>query len=136
MVLLSGSHNFLLILLKYFCLTVWIDWINWFCKILNIKRLPILIEGKTNFLWKSFMATMRFFIKRFIQKGSWSSQVTHSLGAKLDMIFIIVSLKTKTCSLTLRLLSEDSLSNRLIASFIWSEFAWEKCHTVLSKGGD
>ena len=31
------------------------------------------------------------------------------------MIFRIVSLKTKTCSLTSRLLSENSQSNRLIA---------------------
>ena len=31
------------------------------------------------------------------------------------MIFIIVSLKTETCSLTSRLLSKDSQSNRLMA---------------------
>ena len=64
------------------------------------------------------MATVRFFIYRFIQGGSGSSQVINSLGKKLDMIFIIVSLKTETCSLTLRLLSEDSQSNRLLTFFI------------------
>ena len=136
MVLVIGSHNLLLILLKYFCLTVWIDWINWFCKFLNIKRLPVLLEGKTNFLWKSFMAAMRFFIYRFIQGGSRSSQVINSLGRKLDMIFIIVSLKTETCSMTSRLLSKDSQSNRLMVFFIWSEFAArEKCHTGGQGGG-
>ena len=129
-----GHTIFLLILIKYLCLAVWIDWINWFCKFLNIKRLPVLLEGKTNFLWKSFMAAMRFFIYRFIQGGSRSSQVINSLGTKLDMIFIIVSLKIETCSLKLRLLSEDSQSNRLMALSIWSEFAWEKCHTFLSLG--
>ena len=38
-----------------------------------------------------------------------------ALGTKLDMIFKIVSLKTETCSLTLRLLSKDSQWNRLMA---------------------
>ena len=127
-----GHTIFLLILIKYLCLAVWIDWINWFCKFLNVKRLLVLLEGKTNFLWKSFMATMRFFIYRFIQGGSRSSQVINSLGTKLDMIFIIVSLKIETCWLKSRLLSEDSQSNRLMAFFIWSEFVLEKCHTVLS----
>ena len=115
MVLVSGSHNILLILIKYFWLAVWIDWINWFCKFLNIKRLPVLLEGKTNFLWKSFMATMAFFIYRFIQGGYRSSQVINSLGTKLDMIFIIVSLKTETCSLTSGLLRKVSQSNRSMA---------------------
>ena len=113
MLLVSGSHNVLLILLNYFYLAVWIDWINWFCKFLVIKRLPVLLEGKTNFLRKSFMATMRFFIYQFIWGGSRSSQVINSLGTKLVMI--IVSLKTETCSLTSRLLSEVFQSNRLMA---------------------
>ena len=38
---------------------------------------------------------MTFFIYWFIQGGSQSSHVTNSLGTKLDMIFIIVSLKTE-----------------------------------------
>ena len=54
------------------------------------------------------MATMTFFIYRFIQGGFRSPQVINSLGTILDMIFIIVSLKTETCSLKSRLLSEDS----------------------------
>ena len=58
---------------------------------------------------------MRFFVQRFIQGGSGSSQVTNSLETKLEMIFIIASLKTETCSLASRLLSEDSQSNRLMA---------------------
>ena len=108
----------------------WVNRLNWFCKFLNIKRLPVLLEGKTNFLWKSFMAAMRFFIYRFIQGGSRSSQVINSLGTKLDMIFIIVSLKTETYSLTSRLLSQDSQSNRLMDFFMWSKFAWEKCSFI------
>ena len=28
----------------------WVNRLNWFCKFLNIKRLPVLLEGKTNFL--------------------------------------------------------------------------------------
>ena len=58
---------------------------------------------------------MRFFIYRFIQGGSQSLQVINSIGIKLDMIFIIVSLKTETCSLTSTLLNEDSQSSRLMA---------------------
>ena len=54
------------------------------------------------------MATMTFFIYRFIQGGSRSPQVINLLGTILDMIFIIVSLKTETCSLKSRRLSEDS----------------------------
>ena len=75
MVLVSGSHNFLLILLKYICLAMWIHWTNWFCNFLKIKTLSILLEGKTNFLWKLFMSTIRFFIWQFIQGESRSSQV-------------------------------------------------------------
>ena len=120
--LVSGSHNFLLILLKYYCLAVWIDWINWFCKFLIIKRLSVLLEGKKkknyeNHLWPQW----DFFIYRFIQGGSQSSQVINSLGTKFDMIFIIVSLKTDTCSLTSRFLSEDSQSNRLMA-FLYDQY--------------
>ena len=66
---------------------------------------------------RSFMATMRFFIYRFIQGGSRSSQVINSLGTKLDIMFIIVSLKTETCSLTSRLLNEVSQANRLMDFF-------------------
>ena len=128
----SVGHNFLLFLLKYLYLAVRIDWINWFCKFLNIKRLPVLLDDKKRFLWKSFMAAMRFFIYQFIQGGYRSSQVINSLGTKLDMTFIIVWVRTETCSLTSGLLSKDSQSNRLMAFFIWSEYAQEKCHTVLS----
>ena len=95
------------------------------------KFLPVLLDGKTNFLWKSYITAMRFFIYRFIQGGSRSSQVIISLGTKLDMIFITVSLKIETCSLTSTLLSKDSQPNRLMAFFIQSEFARGKCHTVL-----
>ena len=58
---------------------------------------------------------MAFFIYRFIQGGYRSSQVINSLGTKLDMIFIIVSLKTETCSLTSGLLRKVSQSNRSMA---------------------
>ena len=61
------------------------------------------------------MVTMRFSIQRFLQGGSRSLQVTNSLGTKLDVTFIIVTLETEICSLTSRLLSEDFQSNRLMA---------------------
>ena len=54
---------------------------------------------------------IRFFIKLFIQGGSWSSQVMVLLGIKFEK------------------------SKMLIALLIWSEFAYSKCHTVLSYGG-
>ena len=130
--LTSGSHNFLLILLKYFGLAMWIDWINWLCKFLNIKRLLLLLDGKTNFLEKSFMSTIRFFYIGFIQGGPQSSQVINSLETKLEIIFIIASLKTETCSLTSRLLSKDPQSNRVMALFIWLKFTREKCYTLHS----
>ena len=46
------------------------------------------------------------------------------------MIFIIVSLKTETCSLATRLLSEDSQSNRLMA-FLYDRNFPEKNTTQL-----
>ena len=51
---------------------------------------------------------------------------------KIDIIFVIVLLKTETCSLTFKSASADYQSNKSTALFIWSEFAWGKCHTVFS----
>ena len=65
------------------------------------------------------MAAMRFLIYRFFQGGSRSSQVINSLGTKLDIIFIIVSLKTE---------SEDSQPHGWITFFKWSEFATQFFH--------
>ena len=59
----------------------------------------------------------------------------YSLGTNFDIIFVIVSLKMDTCSLTFESMSADSQSNKSTALFIWSEFAWEKCHTALSEVG-
>ena len=39
--------KFLPILLKYFCLAMWIHWIKSFFKFLNVERLSILLEGET-----------------------------------------------------------------------------------------
>ena len=44
------------------------------------------------------------------------------------MIFVIVSLKTGTHSLTSKSVTAGSQSNKSTALFIWSEFASEKCH--------
>ena len=63
-------------------------------------------------------------------RGSRSSIATNSLGVKFDMIFIIISLKTETCSLATRLLSEDSQSNRLMA-FLYDRNFPEKNTTQL-----
>ena len=40
-----------------------VNWLNY--KLLNIKRLPVLLEDKTHFLWKSFMGAMRFFTYQY-----------------------------------------------------------------------
>ena len=53
---------------------------------------------------------------QFIQGGSRSSQVINSLGNKIRRD----TSKTETCSLTLRLLSEDSQSNRLM-TFLYDQ---------------
>ena len=73
-----------------------------------------------------------FFTWRFIQRGSRSSPIIILLGTKFDIVFVIVSLKTGTCSLTFKSMSADSQSKKSAALFIWSEFPWEKCHTVFS----
>ena len=131
MVLFNGSHNFLLILLKYFCLAVWIDWISWFYKFSNVKRLKILPEGKKIF-YENYGRNEIFYIA--IHPGRISIvTINRFIGNKVRrMIFVIVSIKTESSSLSSRLLSEDSQSNRLMGFFIWSEFALDKCHTVLS----
>ena len=54
------------------------------------------------------------------------------MAVHIGRIFVIVSLKTETCSLTSMSMSDDSQSKKSTDIFIWSEFAWEKCHVVLS----
>ena len=59
------------------------------------------------------------------------SQMIISIGTTFDIIFVAVSLKMETCSLTSKSVSAESYSNKLAALFVWSEFAWELL-TVLS----
>ena len=56
---------------------------------------------------------IRFFIYRFFQGECRSSQVIISLGTKLDITLIIVSLKTDTCSFTSILISFE-IPNQLL----------------------
>ena len=70
--------------------------------------------------------------KIFYMTESRLPQLIISLGAKFDIIFVIVSLKTDTCSLTSKSMSADSQLSSQLLFFIWSEFTWEKCQTVLS----
>ena len=53
------------------------------------------------------------------------SQMIISIGTTFDIIFVTVSLKMETCSLTSKSVSAESYSDKLAALFIWSEFAWE-----------
>ena len=80
------------------------------------------------------MATMRFF---YIVIHPWRisiiTKVTNSLGTKLDMTFIIVSLKTETCLLRSRLLSKDSQSNRLMAFLYDRNLPWRNATQFFHK---
>ena len=56
----------------------------------------------------------------------------YMLGRKFDIIFMIVTLETDTCSLTSKSMSADSQLDKSTALFIWSEFASEKCQAAQS----
>ena len=106
-----------------------------------------LLAGFINFQtlkdWKYCRKAKQFFYENYgrneifyiaIHPGRISIvTINRFIGNKVRrMIFVIVSIKTESSSLSSRLLSEDSQSNRLMGFFIWSEFALDKCHTVLS----
>ena len=76
---------------------------------------------------------MRLSLQRFIQGESQSSQVTNTLGTKLGIMFITVSLKTETCSLTSRSLSKNSQSNRLMTFYMIGICPGEIPHSSLRR---
>ena len=59
----------------------------------------------------------KIFIRRFLQRGSQSSEIIISLGTKFGIIVVIVLLKTNTFSLTFKLVSADSQLNKSTALF-------------------
>ena len=58
-------------------------------------------------------------------------QIIISLGTTFDMTFLIVSLKTDTCSLTFKSMSADSQSKKVNCSFYMIRVCYTKCYTVI-----
>ena len=75
-------------------------------------------------------------IELLIQSGSLSSNVIVSCGIKLCNIFLIVVLNKWTMSLTLIFWNDFSHLKPLIVFLIFSTFAFLKCRTSRSYGGE
>ena len=60
-----------------------------------------------------------------------SLQIIISLGTKFDMTFLIVSLKTDTCSLTSKSMSADSKSKKVNCFFYMIRVCFRKMHSSL-----